>query len=120
MANDGTLSIDDAAFNDALANNFSAVQNFFQGTTDGFGTHFSTDLTSLTSPTEGVLNANLTEITSQQKVLTDTINNFEDRLAARQQQLIKEYSAIDAMLRQYPVTLQSINAQLATLTMSQK
>jgi flagellar hook-associated protein 2 len=120
MANDGTLSIDDAAFNDALANNFPGVQNFFQGTTDGFGTHFSTDLTSLTSPTEGVLNANLTEITSQQKVLTDTINNFEDRLAARQQQLIKEYSAIDAMLRQYPVTLQSINAQLATLTTSQK
>ncbi len=121
MANDGTLSINDAAFNDALTNNFSAVQNFFQGATDGFGANFKSDLTSLTSPTEGVLNANLTEITNQQKVLTDTINDFEDRLATREQQLIKEYSAIDAMLRQYPVTLQAINAQLAALnTMSQK
>ena len=120
MANDGTLSIDDAAFNDALANNFSAVQNFFQSTADGFGTHFSTDLTSLTSPTEGLLNANLTEITNQQKVLADTINDFEDRLATRRQQLIKQYSAIDAMLRKYPVTLQSINAQLATMQQYQK
>ncbi len=120
MANDGTLSIDDAAFNDALTNQFSAVQIFFQGASDGFGTRFSSDLTSLTSPTEGVLNANLTEITNQQKVLTDTINDFEDRLASRQQQLIKQYSAIDAMLRQYPVTLQSINAQLATLQQYQK
>ncbi|HTC78930.1 MAG TPA: flagellar filament capping protein FliD, partial [Terriglobales bacterium] len=120
MANDGTLKLDDAAFNDALANNFSAVQNFFQGGTNGFGSHFSTDLSALTSPTQGVLNANLTEITNQQKVLTDTISDFEDRLSAREQQLIKQYSAIDAMLRQYPVTLQSINAQLATLQNYQK
>jgi len=120
MANDGTLSIDDAAFNNALANNFAGVQNFFQGATDGFGSHFSADLSALTSPTQGVLNANLTEITNQQKVLTDTISDFEDRLSAREQQLIKQYSAIDAMLRQYPLTLQSINAQLATLQNYQK
>jgi flagellar capping protein FliD len=63
----------------------------------------------------GVLNENLSEIKSQQATLSSTISDFEDRLAARQQQLITEYSQIDAMLRQYPVTLQAINAQLATL-----
>jgi flagellar hook-associated protein 2 len=118
MANDGTLSIDTSQFNSVVTNQFSDVQNFFQQVTDGFGKHFSGDLTSLASPTQGVLNVNLTQISSQQKVLSDTISNFESHLATREQQLINEYSRIDAMLRQYPVTLQSIQAQLATLTSS--
>ena len=54
MANDGTLSVDSATLNDALANHFSDVQNFFQQAGDGFGTHFAADLTTLTSPTVGL------------------------------------------------------------------
>ena len=115
MANDGTLSVDQATLNNVLNSNYANFQNFFQGLSASFGGHFSSDLTSLTSPTLGVLNATLSEIKNQQSTLSNTINDFEDRLAARQQQLIKEYSQIDAMLRQYPVTLQAINAQLATL-----
>ncbi len=120
MANDGTLTVDSATLNDLLTNHFSDVQNFFQKASDSFGAHLSADLTALTSPTLGILNSNLTEISNQQKVLTDTIADFEDHLATREQQLIKEYSRIDAMLRQYPVTLQAINAQLATLQNYQK
>ncbi len=120
MANDGTLSVDSTTFNGVLTSNFSDVQNFFQQVSDGFGSHFSADLMALTSPTQGVLNAKLTEITAQQEVLSDTITEFEDRLAAREQLLIKQYSQIDAMLRQYPLTLQTIAAQLATLQPAQK
>lgn len=115
MANDGTLSVDQSTFNNVLAGHYSDFQNFFQGLSTSFGSNFSADLTTLTSPTMGVLNENLSEIKSQQATLSSTISDFEDRLAARQQQLITQYSQIDAMLRQYPVTLQAINAQLATL-----
>ena len=53
-------------------------------------------------------------------MLSDTITDFEDRLAARREFLIKQYSTIDAMLRQYPVTLQAITAQLEALQTNQK
>lgn len=120
MANDGTLSVDGSTFNGVLANHFSDVKNFFQQVSGGFGTHFATDLANLTSPTQGILSQNLTQISSQQKVLSDTISDFEDRLAEREKLLIVQYSQIDTMLRQYPVTLQSIEAQLNSLQTSQK
>jgi flagellar hook-associated protein 2 len=120
MANDGTLSVDQTTFNNVLTGNYSSFQNLFQGLSTSFGSHFSADLTSLTSPTTGVLNENLAEIKNQQATLSSTISDFEDRLAARQKQLITQYSQIDAMLRQYPVTLQAITAQLAILQPTQK
>jgi flagellar hook-associated protein 2 len=120
MANDGTLSVDQTTLNNALSGHYSDFQNFFQGSSTSFGSNLAADLTSLTAPTTGVLSENLTEIKNQQTTLSTTISDFEDRLAARRQQLITQYSQIDAMLRQYPVTLQAITAQLATLQPAQK
>ena len=88
MANDGTLSIDTPQFNSVVTNQYSDVQSFFQQVTDGFGKHFSGDLTGPDQPQPGVLNVNLTQISSQQKVLSDTISDFESHLATREQQLI--------------------------------
>jgi flagellar hook-associated protein 2 len=119
MANDGTLSLDSATLNDVLSSHYTEFQNFFQGVDTSFGAQLANDLTTLTSPTQGILNATLTEISSEQKILTDSINDFEDRLAARQQQLIKEYSQIDAMLRNYPLQLQQITSQLNSLNSMQ-
>jgi flagellar hook-associated protein 2 len=120
MANDGTLSVDQTSLDGVLTGHFAEFQNFFQNVSSGFGSHFSSDLTSLTSPTQGVLNANLSEIQSQQKTLTDTISTFEDHLAAREQLLIKQYSQVDAMLRQYPLLMQQISSQLNALSQNQK
>jgi flagellar hook-associated protein 2 len=120
MANDGTLSVDQASLDGVLTSHFTEFQNFFQTLSTGFGSHFSSDLTSLTSPTQGVLNANLSEIQSQQKTLSDTISTFEDHLAAREQLLIKQYSQVDAMLRQYPLLMQQISSQLNALSQNQK
>jgi flagellar hook-associated protein 2 len=120
MANDGTLSVDQTTLNNALSGHYSDFQNFFQGSSTSFGSNLAADLTSLTSPTTGVLSENLTEIKNQQTTLSTTISDFEDRLAARRQQLITQSSQIDAMLRQYPVTLQAITAQLASLQPAQK
>jgi flagellar hook-associated protein 2 len=120
MANDGTLSVDQTTFSGVLSSHYSDFQNFFQSLSDGFGSHFRSDLTTLTSPTQGLLNTEITQIKDQQAMLSSTITDFEDRLAARREQLIKQYSNIDAMLRQYPVRLQAITAQLATLQNYQK
>ncbi len=118
MANDGTLKVDGTTLSSALASHYSDFQNFFQGVSS-FGAHFGADLTTLTSPTRGILNVNLTEITNQQKTLSDSIADFEARLATRQQQLTTEYSQIDAMLRDYPLQLQQVTAQLNSLTQYQ-
>jgi flagellar hook-associated protein 2 len=113
MQDDGTLSIDSAKLNDALTNNFSAVQSFFQSAvSDSFGANFSSDLASLTSPASGLLAANIEENTSNQRDLTDRINDFEARLVDRRQFLINVYSQVDTMLRQYPLMVQQINSQL--------
>lgn len=117
MQNDGTLSVDSTKLSSVLSSQFSDVQTFFQSASaDGFGKHFASDLTSLTSPTTGLLSLNLNENTSNQKVLTKQINDFEDRLTFRRKFLIDQYSRVDAMLRQYPLFLAQITSQLGVLS----
>jgi flagellar hook-associated protein 2 len=115
MQNDGTLVVDSTKLNSALSSQFTDVQSFFQAVNvGGFGDHFSSDLNALTSPTSGLLSLNLAENTSNQKVLTNQISDFEDRLVFRRQFLINQYSQVDAMLRQYPLLIQQITSQLGT------
>jgi flagellar hook-associated protein 2 len=115
MNNDGTLTVDSDKLNAALSDHFTEVQNLFQSVSaDGFGKHFSSDLSSLTSPTSGLLTLNLNENTSNLKILTDQVSDFEDRLVFRRQFLINQYSQVDAMLRQYPLLIQQITSQLGT------
>src|SRR5581483_10244367 len=116
MANDGTLSVNDAELTDSITSHFSDFQNFFQSAgQDGFANNFGADLTALTDTTQGVLNIELAQNTSTQKMLTEQISDFEDRLAVRQQQLIRQYSRVDAMLRQFPMIMNELNSQLNTL-----
>jgi flagellar hook-associated protein 2 len=116
MANDGTLSVDSTKLNAALSDHLPDVQNLFQSVAaDGFGSHFNTDLNNLIGPASGQLTLNIKENSSNQQMLTRQINDFEDRLTARRQQLINQYSAIDTMLRQYPVLMQQITGQLGSL-----
>lgn len=116
MNNDGTLTIDSAKLDDAVNSHFTDFQNFFQSATGGFATNFKKDLTSLTDPTHGLLNLDLTQHTNQQKALGDQISDFEAQLAVRQQQLTTQYSQVDAMLRQFPLIMQQITSQLDSLS----
>jgi len=119
MANDGTLSIDSAKLDDALANHFDNFKNLFQGANGtGFAQAFSTQLGKMGSSVDGLLVMGLNENTSSQRMLTDAINDFEDRMAVRRQDLIRQYSQIDTMLRQYPLLMAQITGQLASLPKS--
>lgn len=116
MANDGTLSVDDSKLSSAVNNHYADLQSFLQTATTGFASNFATDLGNLTDSTQGLLNVDLAQNAIQQKELTRQINDFEDRLAVRQQQLIAQYSRVDTMLRQYPLIMQQLNSQLASLS----
>jgi flagellar hook-associated protein 2 len=118
MNDDGTLTVDSSKLNDVVTTDYSDFQNFFQSASSGFATNFAQDLTSLTDPTHGVLNLDLTQHSSEQKALTDQINDFEAQLAVRQQQLTTQYSQVDAELRQFPMIMQQITSQLASLSSS--
>jgi flagellar hook-associated protein 2 len=118
MNNDGTLTVDSSQLTNALASNFQAVQNFFQTATTGFAQQLSSDLTNLTSPTNGAIAVDLNGINSSVTSLQSEISDFQANLATEQQTLTTYYSNINATLQSLPSLLASINAQLSSLKSS--
>ncbi len=125
LNNDGTLTVgstpapDSQTFAQVLAANPSAVLNFFQNASGtGFANNFNTDLTSLTDPTLGPLNVDLTQNNAEQKDLTTAITNFETNLTSEQLQLTTQYEAVNASLQSYPLLLQAITETLGSLSTS--
>lgn len=116
MENDGTLSINSSKLDDVLANHYAAFTNFMQSVpARGFANHFGAELMRLTDTVDGPLNVSLIGISSTKGLIADQISDFEVRLDARRQQLLDQYSRIDTMLRQFPLLLAQINAQLGAL-----
>lgn len=129
LQEDGTLTVassssaDSMSLNDALANNFSAVQNLFQSaasSTAGVGVSqaLNTSLTSLTDAVNGPLNLDMAGIASNVTDLNTQISTFQYQLQQTQTQLMNEYSLINTTLEQLPQTLASINSQLDSLNSS--
>jgi flagellar hook-associated protein 2 len=117
MQDDGTLSVDSTTLNNALQNNFSAVQNLFQSTS-GVGQALQTSLDSLTDPVTGALNVDMNGISSEITDLNSQISDFQKQLQNTQAQLTAEYSTINTALEQLPETLAEINDQLNALNPS--
>jgi flagellar hook-associated protein 2 len=116
LNNDGTLTIDNTKLNDAFTNNPGSFQSFFQNASaTGFANSFSRDLNNLTDPTQGVVNLDIAENTTQQKTLTTQINNLHDRLVVQQQQLTAVYARVNATLEAYPSLLLGVTAELNAL-----
>jgi flagellar hook-associated protein 2 len=112
MQNDGTLSVNAQTLSNQLATNPSGVQDFFQNLTTGFATNFNKDLTNLTDATQGPLNLDLTENKTQQTDLSNRMSDFQTQLATQKQQLIQEFSSVNASLEEYPFLLQEVLSQL--------
>jgi len=120
LNNDGTLSVDSAKLSDTLTNHFTEFQTFFQSPVNqsGFAQKLSLDLQNLTDPTNGLLNAAITQNRSDQASIQSSINGFEDRLVTRKAQLTLQYSQVDATLRAFPLLLAQINSALGSLSTS--
>lgn len=113
MNNDGTLSLNASQLSSALSSNPSAVLNFFQNSSQtGFANNFANDLQNLTDPATGLLNLDLAQNQQQQLDLTNTITGLQDRTTAEQQQLILQFSQVNALIEEFPFLSQAIDLQL--------
>ena len=111
---DGTLTVDSGTLNSALENNFSGVQNFFQGTAlNGFANSLDQQLTSFISPADGAFTVDLQSISSENTTLQDDITNFQNNvIAPLKTQLQSEYSQAEIALQQLPNEIKDIDAEL--------
>jgi flagellar hook-associated protein 2 len=114
VGNDGTLTVDSATLNSALQNNYSDVQNFFQGSAlNGFANSLDQQLTSFISPGAGAFTVDLQSISTQYSGLQDDINNFETNyITPLQTQLQSSYSQAEIQLQQLPTLTKQIEAEL--------
>ena len=114
MQNDGTLDINSANLSQALSNNYADVKTFFQSTS-GWGQLAGKQMLQITDPTLGPVAADINGLTQTSQSLTNQINDFEVRMSSVQAQLTAQYSNLNALLQQYPSTMQEIAAQLSSL-----
>ncbi len=112
--NDGTLTLNSATLNNALQNNFSDVQNFFQGAAlNGFANSLDQQLTTYISPADGAFTLDLKSINTQENNIQTDINNFETNyITPLQAHLKSEYSQAEILLQQLPMEMKQINTEL--------
>ncbi len=118
MNDDGTLALNSATLGSVLNSQFADVESFFQDASDGFATRLNTTMDSLTDSVNGPFVVDLKGIGDTEKSLTDSINDFEDRLVLRRQQLVDQMSQVNALLQQLPTMQAQIDAMLGSLDTS--
>jgi len=111
---DGTMSVDSTTLTSALQNNFSDVQNFFQGSAlNGFANSMDQQLTNFTSPSDGAFTVDLQSISTENTSLQTDITNFQTNvIAPLKTQLTAEYSSAEIALQQLPAELKDVDAEL--------
>ncbi len=112
--NDGSLTLNAAQLNQALATNASAAQNFFQGAAlDGFAATTQSALQLFNNPATGVLAADMRSMTKQYSDLQTNVNNFESGYIASQKTVLTTmYSKAEIALQQLPTMLKQIQGEL--------
>lgn len=112
--NDGTLTVDSAALQNSLQNNFTDVQTFFQGSAlNGFASSLDQTLQSFTNASNGAFTVDLKSINDQETDLKTSISNFETNyITPLKAQLTAEYSQAEILLQQLPTLQKQINAEL--------
>jgi len=117
MQDDGTLQINTSVLSTALSSNYGDVQKFFQSVSPkGWGQLAATEMRQLTDPTQGPVGVDINGLTLTNNGLSKQISDFQANMAQVQQQLMAQYSNLDALLIQYPLQMQAAAAQLASLS----
>jgi flagellar hook-associated protein 2 len=113
MNTDGTLSLNSSTLDNAVQNNFAAVQNFMQGaSSNGFASFLNNQLNTLTAPATGAFTVDLQSISSENSDLQSQINTFQAYLTTQQTLLTAEYNQADINLQEIPQEQAQINAEL--------
>jgi len=114
----GALSVDSTTLSNALANNASDVQNFFQGASlNGFASSVSTQLSNFTNPSRGAFTVDLNSISKTNADLARHISDYETLYIANQQTVLTAmYSKAEIALQQLPTQMAQIQAELGNNT----
>lgn len=121
MNDDGTLTLDSSTLNNAIQNNFSNVQNFFQGaSSNGFAKLLNDQMSALTDPVSGAFTVDLNSISSTNTDLQNQINDFQTYINAQQTYLTNEYSQAEILLQELPTQEAQIQAELGNSSGSNK
>ena len=110
---DGTLTLDSSTLADAISNNFSGVQSFFQGAAqNGFASALNGALNVYTDPSEGAFTVDLSSLSSENQDLSNQISSFEVYIASEQTRLTNEYNQADIALQQLPQQIKQVQTLL--------
>jgi flagellar hook-associated protein 2 len=117
---DGTLAVNSSTLTSALQNNFSQVQNFFQGTSlNGFAGTLNTQLQSFINPADGAFTVDLQSNATETSSLQTDITNFQTNIIAPlKTQLQSEFSSAEIALQQLPGQIKDVDAELGINTSS--
>jgi flagellar hook-associated protein 2 len=118
MGNDGSLTLNSAKLTQAVSNDASAVQNFFQGASlNGFAHSFQTQLQQFTSPSTGSLAVDMKSLNQEYTDLQKHVNDYESGYIASQRTVLTAmYSQAEIALQQLPTKLKQLQAQLGNPT----
>jgi flagellar hook-associated protein 2 len=114
VGDDGTLTVDSTTLNNALTNNASDVQNFFEGPAlNGFANSLNNTLNSYTDAADGAFTVDLSSIATENSDLTTQINNFETNYITPQQTLLTaDFSQAEVALQSLPQEMDELNSEL--------
>lgn len=114
VGNDGKLTVDSSTLQNVLQNNYSDVQNFFQGSAlNGFANSVDQQLSTYLHGGDGAFTLDLQSMSDQTSELQKDISNFETNyITPLKAQLQNEYSQAEIALQQLPMEMKQLNAQL--------
>jgi flagellar hook-associated protein 2 len=117
MNTDGTLTVDSGVLTNAVSNNFTSVQNLFQGT-GGVATILSSTLKQITDPSQGSIALDLQGMSTENQDLSNQISAMQSQLATQDQLLVAEYAQMQNTLDEMPQLQAQITQQLGSLGQS--
>ena len=114
MNDDGSLSLDTGTLDQAVQQDPSSVQTFFQGNAqNGFACAIQTSLKTFTNSAVGTLAVGIHSLTQQYNDLQSDVDNFESGYIASQKTLLTSmYSKAETALQSLPTTLKQLQAEL--------
>ncbi len=114
VGDDGTLSVDSTTLDNALTNDPTDVQNFFEGAAlNGFANSVYTSLNSFTNAGNGAFKVDLSSIATENTDLSTEISDFETNYITPQQTLLTaDFSQAEIALQQLPEEMAQLNSEL--------
>lgn len=109
---DGRMSIDSSKLDEVLKNNIKDVQNLFTQNDEGIAIKVSSYLDSILDSSEGVFAAKENSITGSIDNIHDDIDSIGQRLVKREQNLQRQFLALETLMGEMQATSNFLTQQL--------